>query len=334
MVAGALLAAGSGALYGVVESLPALLLLRGVTGVGEAALFVAAATTIADLSPAHRQAEAASYLSVAVFAGLGLGPLLGDAVFARAGTNEAFVVAAVLSVAVPTHVVARGDAPPPVDIDGARGDRRAVDWVSRSSFVHPAALGPGIVLAIAMAAYAAFTAFLPDHARSVGFGGSGALFALYSAVCLVLRVAGARVPERLGARRSVTIALSSFGTGLALLAGVPAAWALWVAAIAIGFGSAFLYPSLMALTVNRASPRDRARAIASFTMFFEVGTASGGLALGALADSFGKRTGFAVAVALCAIGLWVLRTIVVPDRRGQGATVPGLPAFAGPVVGD
>ena len=165
-------------------------------------------------------------------------------------------------------------------------------------------VGPGVVLAFGMAAFAVFAAFLPDHARSLGLSGSGGLFAVYSAVCLVLRVGGARLPERLGPRVSVTTAFTMLGLGLALLAAITEPWALWIAAACVGVGMAFMYPSLMAFTVNRAPEAERPRAIASFTMFFEVGTAVGGLALGALADVLGKRAGFAAAVgAVCARGL-------------------------------
>jgi MFS family permease len=170
-----------------------------------------------------------------------------------------------------------------------------------------------------MAAFAVFSAFLPDYARSLGLSGSGGLFAVYSAVCLLLRIAGARLPERLGPRVSVTTAFTMLGLGLALLAAIAEPWALWVAAACVGVGMAFMYPSLMAFTVNRTSDVERPRAIASFTMFFEAGTAVGGLALGALAEVLGKRAGFTAAVALCVIGAWILRTIVIPassrDRR-------------------
>ena len=54
MIGGAALAAAAGSAYGFVDSLPALLVLRGLTGAGEAALFVAAMTLIVDLSPPDR----------------------------------------------------------------------------------------------------------------------------------------------------------------------------------------------------------------------------------------------------------------------------------------
>ncbi|MFT6763594.1 MAG: MFS family permease, partial [Candidatus Aldehydirespiratoraceae bacterium] len=78
MVGGALIAAAGGLGMSQVENLMPLLGLRMLTGIGEAALFVGAATLIADLSPRDRRAEGASYFSVAVFTGLGLGPVFGE----------------------------------------------------------------------------------------------------------------------------------------------------------------------------------------------------------------------------------------------------------------
>ena len=109
----------------------------------------------------------------------------------------------------------------------------------------------------------------------------------------------------------------------------------------MGLGVAFNYPSLMALTVNRASDRDRAMAVSSFTMFFEVGSAVGGLLLGAWAQLVGKQYGFLGGVVFCVVGLWLLRSKVVPpdaadggpgrhpDRR-RGATTSPSPATERP----
>jgi MFS family permease len=180
--------------------------------------------------------------------------------------------------------------------------------------MHPAAVGPGLVLACGIAGFAVFTAFLPEHARDIGLAGSGSLFAGYSVVCLLLRFAGARWLERLGARRAVSIAFVTLAAALASLAAFPAVWALWVAAGLIGVASAFLYPSLMALTVNRADERERPMAISSFTMFFEVGNISGGVVFGLIAELASKRAAFGSAVVLCGVGSWLLLTRVVPTR--------------------
>lgn len=330
IIGGALLAGTAGMAVVTVDQLWQLLVLRGIAGVGEAALFVGAATLIADLSPPDRRAEAASYFSVAVFGGLGLGPIIGDVALADDRYGRAFVIAgcfawlaALIALAVPRNV----SLPAPVESTDDLPVRHGF-----SRIMHPAAVGPGLVLACGIAGFAVFTAFLPDHARDVGLAGSGSLFAGYSVVCLVLRFAGARWLERLGARRAVSIAFVSLALALAGLALFPDTWALWAAAGLIGVSSAFLYPSLMALTVNRVDERERPMAISSFTMFFEVGNISGGLVFGLVAELAGKRSAFGSAVVLCAVGSWLLLRRVVPaptSMRGSEEPSPLLRTSAG-----
>jgi MFS family permease len=101
-------------------------------------------------------------------------------------------------------------------------------------------------------------------------------------------------------------------------------WALWASAAVIGVGMAFMYPSLMALTVNRVDDRERPAAVSSFTMFFEIGTVSGGLLLGAVAELAGKQASFGAAVVMCAAGLWLLRTRVAPATERSPAPAPAL----------
>ncbi len=163
--------------------------------------------------------------------------------------------------------------------------------------------------------------------------GSGPLFAVYSGICLVVRITGARLPERLGARRSVTIALVMSSLAMGLLAAIAEPWALWSAAAIVGFGMAFLYPSLMALTVNKVTPQERPAAVSSFTMFFEMGSVAGGLVLGLIAELTDKRFAFAGAVGLCLFGLYVMRTHVTPPRA-RIAPATGAEALFVPVAGD
>jgi MFS family permease len=105
--------------------------------------------------------------------------------------------------------------------------------------------------------------------------------------------------------------LLSFAIGLLAIAVIEATWVLWFAAVLIGIGAAFNYPSLNALTVNRVDDADRAVAISSFTMFFEIGSAFSGLAIGGLGELVGKQSAFYGGVAMVLVGLFVLRRYVV-----------------------
>jgi MFS family permease len=306
MTTGAVMAGVAGVLAGLAPNLTVFLILRSLMGLGEAAIFVAAATLVADLSPEGRIAEGASYLSVAVYTGIGLGPVLGEWILAGDRYQLVFIVSACFAIAA---AAATRLVPPRVDRRSAANDERA-------PLFHRAALAPGLVLMCTLAAFSGFGAFIPDHARSVGLSSAGGLFLVYSSTSLLLRIAAARLPNVIGAHPMVTVALSAMTIGMVLLALVPAVWALWVAAVVFGVAMAFNYPPLMAAVVESVPERERASAVGSFTAFFEIGGITGGLLLGTIAELNGKRAGFAGAALIALVGIAVLWTqLPRADRR-------------------
>lgn len=339
IIAGALTAATGGMLMSQADSLTMLMLLRVLTGVGEAAVFVGSATLIADLSPRDRRAEGASYFSVAVFSGLGMGPVFGEWLLDDVNFERTFLAAggfAIVAACIAVFAPARVDSPDDVDDyehdagvahSGERGavPMRGLAESGIFKFIHPAAILPGAVLALGVGGLTTFFLFIPDYARTHGFTSSGGLFLAYAMVSLVIRIFGAKLPERLGPRRAVSIALLSMAAGLVVFAVFPSVAGLWVGAVLIGLGAAFNYPSLMALTVNNANDEDRASAISSFTIFFEIGSAGAGLTVGVLAQLVGKQYGFYGGVASCLIGLWLLRTKLAPRPAAMAAMAA--PAF-------
>jgi MFS family permease len=318
MVGGALIAAAGGLGMSQVENLMPLLGLRMLTGIGEAALFVGAATLIADLSPRDRRAEGASYFSVAVFTGLGLGPVFGEQILNDVEFERTFIVAglfailaSVIACFAPDHVISPGAQVGNV-VDEAP---IRTGW---ARYVHPSAVLPGSVLALGVGGLTTFFLFVPEYSRDLGLDNSGGLFLVYALISVLIRIFGATLPERLGPRRMVTIALAAFAVGLLAVASVSSVWALWFAAVMVGIGAAFNYPSLNALTVNRVDDSERAQAISSFTMFFEIGSAFSGLTIGALAGLVGKQSAFYGGVAMVLVGMFVLRRWVVPIGSPDG----------------
>ena len=304
MVSGALLAAVATAACTLVNTRWGLLPLRGFQGIGEAAVFVGAATSISDLAPAGRGAEAASYFSVAVFAGLGIGPVISESVIGDHRfdlgllTAAAFAaLASALAMLTPT------------------GIRHADHEVGNAQRFHRAAIPTGLVLALGVGGFVTFSAFMPDYSVTVGLSGSKWVFATYAGVCLLIRVVAATIPDRIGHGRAVTVALSFIGIGLTMLFLWPKPVGVFVSTVIMAIGISFNYPSLMAMTVNAVSERERVRAISTFTMFFEIGTAGGGLLFGTLADLTTKRGAFLGGAASCAVGLVVLWKVAVPRSR-------------------
>ena len=157
---------------------------------------------------------------------------------------------------------------------------------------HRAAIPTGLVLALGVGGFVTFTAFMPDYSVTVGLSGSKWVFATYAGVCLLIRIVAATVPDRIGHARAVSIALTFTGAGLAMLYVWPRPIGVFVSSVVVAIGISFNYPSLMAMTVNAVPERERVRAISTFTMFFEIGTATGALLFGTLADLTAKRTAF------------------------------------------
>jgi MFS family permease len=323
MLSGAALSAVTSLLLGTVESIAALLMLRALTGIGEAALFVGAATLIADLSPPHRRAESASYFSLAVFAGLGLGPLVGEGVLGNDRFDRAFTVAAVFA-AVSGVIALAAPSGRPAQLPLRDRATKASRSLHRR-LVHPAAMGPGLVLASGIAALTTFFVFVPTYVDDIGLSGASGVFLLYAVVSLVFRAGFATLPERLGLGRSATIAL----TAQAVAGGMAALWSspfgLYASTLLMALGGAFLYPSLMAAAVSTAPDTERSEVISSFTMFFEVGAVAGGLILGPLVALSDERSAFLGGAVFAAAGLVVLRRLVL--RRLT--TLPPLPSDCG-----
>jgi MFS family permease len=304
MIGGALLAAIATAACTFIDSRWGLLPLRCVQGIGEAALFVGAATSISDLAPEGRGAEAASYFSVAVFGGLGIGPVISESVIGKNHFDAGLWVAAGFAALASALAMLTPKGLRHHDIGGERGPR-----------FYRAAIPTGLVLAFGVGGFVTFSAFMPDYSVTVGLDGSKWVFATYAGVCLLIRVVAARVPDRIGHARAVSIAMTFTATGLAMLFLWPKPIGVFVSAVIVGIGISFNYPSLMAMTVNAVPERDRVRAISTFTMFFEIGTATGALLFGTFADLTTKRTAFVGGAGFCVIGLVVLWKVAVPRSR-------------------
>ncbi len=304
------------------DVLLALVALRMVVGVAEALHFVGGATMINELSPPDRRAEAASYYSVAVFGGLGVGPLIGEALATRGLYHQAFLLAAgcaliawVLGFGLPQSVGR------PVAV-GAAGSRR---------LIHPRAVGTGAVLALGIIGYTAWGAFITLQAKEVGMASAGLVFVVYSVLVLALRLTGARLPERVGLARCAAVALALDVVGLGLVAAWNSPVGVYAGTVVLAMGTSLLYPALQTMTVNSVPDEDRPAVVSTFTMFFEIGGAVGALTLGAVADIAGYRGTFATGAFVALLGLPVLWRLVVLPRRAV-LLAPAMSGAPGPIV--
>jgi MFS family permease len=277
--------------YTQVDVVGGLVVLRLLTGIGEAAVFVGAATATQDMAPSHRRGEAASYFSVALYSGLALGPGLGEHVAGSWGYDRvwlvaggASLVAAILGLGTPS--VKAPDAPRP------------------RSLLHPAALAPGLVLMLGLIPFTAFAAFLAIYGPDVGLDDTGPVFFAYAGMVLAIRLFGAKLPDRLGWRRASTIALAAVGSGALAVALWASVAAVWLATGLLGLGMSLLYPALFSAALEDVPDHERSQAVGTFSLFFDLSQGVGAPLLGIVVALSSERGAFAVAALAAGAGFW------------------------------
>ncbi len=303
IVSGALVVALSVLAYGAVEELWFLIAVRALTGLGEAAFFVGAASMVADLAPVARRGEAFSYWSVAVYGGLAFGPALGEAVLDSGGTDTVWMLSAGLGLLAAALGACTREVPRP---EGVPVDSR---------IINRAAVGPGTVLFSGLIALAAFTAFVPLYVDDVGLGSADTVFLLYGGLVLVVRVVGARLPDRLGGRTAGAIALTFSMIGMVIMAAWGTTAGLLLGTVAFAAGASMLYPALLLLALAGAPDTERASVVGTFSGFFDLSQGLGSLIVGGVASFAGYRGAFGAGAVAAAIGIAALRGRAMQQRR-------------------
>ena len=286
----------------------ALFALRAAAGVGDAACIVGAVTMVNDLAPDSRRGEAYSLYSLSAWAGLGLGPVIGDFVHRATSFDAVWVVAIGLSLSGALLAVTLPETRPQT----AR-PRRAFALFSRYAAI------PGAVIALEMFGFAALVVFSPLYARELGMQGAGLVLLVNAAVLVAMRVLGRRLPDRVGPRRAASsgVMLAAGGIGLAAALGSPAG--LYLGAAIFGAGHAILYPALFLLAVGRAPEDERSAALGSLKALEGLGFAFAAAFIGLAASLGGYGVAFAVAAAITATGLIPLRVFLPGSRLERPA---------------
>ena len=277
--------------YTLVDAVPALVALRLLAGIGEAAVFVGAATATQDLAPAHRRGEAASYFSVALYSGLALGPALGEHLADASGYDRvwevaalAAFVAALLGLGTPVHHAVASEKP-----------RR---------LLYRAALGPGFVLMLGLIPFTGFAAFLAVYGPDIGMERTAPVFFAYAGSVLLIRIFGAKVPDRLGWRRASTIALAAVAAGAFVIALWASVAAVWIATACLAVGMSLLYPALFSAALDDVPDHERSQAVGTFSLFFDLSQAVGAPLLGLVVALSSERAAFFTAGLAAGAGFW------------------------------
>jgi MFS family permease len=301
VVAGALLVAVSVAAYTVASTLPILVGLRLVTGVGEALIFVGAATMITDLAPEARRGEAISLYSLGLWGGLAMGPFLGELVLGDGRYDAVWLAAAGCALFAAACGLALPETRP-----AATGPSQP------ARLLHPAAFRPGLVLVASVFGFAGYSAFVALYARELELDGAGAAFLVFSVTVVAIRIFGRQIPDRLGAKRASGTALALLAVGLSTIGLWNEPAGLFLGTVVFAAGQALAFPALLTLAVSGTPAAERSSVVGTFTACADIGFALGALTLGGVAAVAGYESVFVVAAFASLAGAFLLARTRAP----------------------
>jgi MFS family permease len=300
MVLGSAIFSASVAGYVLADTVPVLVAMRLLTGVGEAFVFTGAASAIADMAPDERRGEAISFFSLALWTGIAIGPLIGELAVHAGGFSLVWLIAAGFGL------LAGGLA---LAVRSAAITASEEDEQGSTSLVNRRALLPGTTLLLSIWGASGFFAFVPLFARDLGLGGSRYVFLLFSGSIVLIRLFGARIPDAFGAVRVARFSLVVSALGLVIMGLWGTVTGLFAGTAVFAVGQALAFPALMALALQGSPTRERGSVVATFTAFVDIGFGLGPAALGFVAHAGGYGATFLTgsAAALAGLGLLLAR---------------------------
>ena len=289
-------------LYGLVEAVYPLYMLRILHGLAHAAFLAAAAAYIADLAPPARRGEAMGVYGTANVLAMALFPALGTAVISRTGDfNYLFSLSA--TVAAMAFLCTLPVRELPV---ASAGSRPGSDFLTVGK--RREVLMPALALFGGATTYGVIIAFLPLFAPQRGINDIGIFFTAFAASTVVSRMVTGKLSDRIGRQQVILPCMALVVGAVCILAQLSSSEMLLITALLYGFGFGAFMPTLNALVVDYTPPRDRGAALGFFTAFMDLGITAGSVVLGFAGEIFGYTAMFysSAVIALISIAVFIL----------------------------
>lgn len=153
-----------------------------------------------------------------------------------------------------------------------------------------------------------------QSAAGLSIGQIGVLAAAYPATWGLTQVATGALSDRIGRKRLIAAGMLVQAVALASIASWSGFGPWLVAAIALGLGTAMVYPTLIAVIADVAAPSQRGATVGVYRFWRDLGFAAGALLVGFLADRFGANPAIVV-VAVLTAGSGLLVAVRMRESR-------------------
>jgi MFS family permease len=296
---GSVIVAVAGFLYLLPLGVPGLIGARLLLGAGEGTVFTAGSAWIVDIAPPERRGRVIGLYGLSVWAGLSLGPLIGELLLHAGGYTAVWLFAGAAPL-VGALIAARLPDP----FHPRPGEDEHHPLIARE------ALQPGTALALGSLGYATVAAFVVLHLDQRGVGHGAVVFGVFATMVVLTRLAGGDLPDRIGPARVAAAAAVVEAAGLTMIGLAHGIGLALAGALAMGAAFSLLYPSLLLIVVSRVAETRRGAALGTFTAFFDAGIGFGAPLAGIAAALSGYEGAFLFAAAIAIASATMIRLAI------------------------
>jgi MFS family permease len=307
-------------LAAIAHSVPVLILVRVLQGLGFSAFFVANFSYVLDLVEPARRGMALGIYGISGFASTAIAPLGGEWLIRRWGFNALFGVSGLVVVAAAWYVWPMREAQRTElrYVQGFQALRESIADVFRRHMAVAFFFGLST---------GTLSAFLPTFAEELGVRTVALFYTGYAAAAIAVRVAGGTLIDTRGRRAVIIPSMFVLTAAAALLAGtgyavthglaVPPLAIVILTGLGAGAAHGFLYPALAALVADEAPATRRGAVIGVFSALFLCGQAGGAFTFGWFADRLGYAAMWLVLAILTLAGSVVSLGLGRADGTGR-----------------
>jgi MFS family permease len=306
---GSFLVALGGFMYLLPLGVPGLVASRLVLGAGEGAVFTASSAWVVDLAPPHRRGRLIGLYGLSVWAGLSIGPLLGELILQATSYTVVWIFAGAVPLLGALLAMRLPDPYHPAPLEQ-----------EHHALIEREAIRPGIALALSSMGYATIAAFVVLHLDANGVGHGATVFGAFATMVVLTRLVGGDLPDRVGPARVAVVAALVEAVGLATLAMAPNLTVAIAGALAMGAAFSLLYPSLSLIVVSRVPDTRRGAALGTFTAFFDAGIGLGAPIAGLAAALISYEGAFLLSAAIALACAAMIAVVIAPQARTLLAT--------------
>jgi len=302
---GVIIMAAASPFFGLFVSLPGILIIRLLQGVGFSASSTAGSTMSADLVPSSRLTEGIGYYTLANTVGMALGPDLGLNILQHNAhwLFGAGVLAGMISLVIGLFMNYEKKRCMSQQVSGPipETNRNAAEpaakvarlSLTRRKLFEKTVLAPSLVILFSIMPYGAIMAYIASYGIDRGVGNIGLYFTVYALSLFVVRLMVGRLSDRHGVTMVIIPGFILMFAGLVVLFWAVNLAVFLLSAVLFGLGFGVVFPLLQSVGYMFC-PDDR-RGVASATLFTTSDLAYG---LGAVVLGFGiKYIGYATAFA-------------------------------------